>query len=88
MKSLAPPKETDQVPYIAFMAHVRRLFTRPGPHPGLIANVFAKGTLRQPAQPMSDHELAHAIREFQNMPLSDAALRKPGARLVNPKPER
>ena len=76
------------MPYIAFMTRVRRLFTRSSPHSGLIADPFAQCTLRRPAQPMSDHELARAIREFQNMPLSDAALRKPGARLVNPKPER
>jgi len=34
---------------------------------------------------MSDHELARAIREFQNMPLSDASLKKLGARFANPK---
>lgn len=75
------------MPHTAFLARVRGLFTAPSPHLDLIANAFAKGSLRQPAPPMSDHELARAIREFQNMPLSDASLKRLGAPSADPKPE-
>jgi hypothetical protein len=71
----------NQVPHIAFLARIRRLFTTPSsPHLDVIANALALGTLRQPAQPMSDHELARAIREFHNMPLERRGGRalKPG----------
>lgn len=76
------------MPYIGFLARIRRLFAAPNPHLDVIAEAFAKGTLKQPAQPMSDHDLARAIREFQNMPLSDAALKKLGARLRDGNAER
>jgi|tagenome__1003787_1003787.scaffolds.fasta_scaffold20531950_2 hypothetical protein len=77
-----------KLPYIAFLARIRRLFTAPSPHLGVIADAFAQGTLKQPAQPMSDQELARAIRDFQSMPLSTASLTKLAARFTEPKPER
>jgi hypothetical protein len=70
------------LPHIAFLARVRRLFTTPSPHLDLIADAVTNGTLKQPPQPMSDQELARAIRDFQSMPLSEAALKKLGARLA------
>jgi hypothetical protein len=76
------------LPYIAFLARIRRLFTAPSPHLDIIADAFAQGHLKQPAQPMSDQELARAIREFQNMPLSEVSLKKLGARFTDPKPEK
>jgi hypothetical protein len=76
------------VPHIAFLARIRRLFSPPSPHPHVITDAFARGRLKHPTQPMSDQELARAIRECRNMPLSDAALKKLGARFGDPKPER
>jgi hypothetical protein len=72
---------------IAFLARIRRLFTTPSPHLDVIADAFAQGSLKQPAQPMSDQELARAIREFRSMPASAAALTKLAARFAEP-PER
>jgi hypothetical protein len=77
----------DELAYIAFLARIRRLFTTPSPYLEVIADAFADGTLKQPAQPMSDQELARAIRDFQSMPMSDASLKKLGARFAQPKPE-
>jgi hypothetical protein len=65
---------------MAFLARIRRLFTAPSPHLDVSADALTHGALTQPAQPMSDQELARAIRDFQNMALSDAALKKLGAR--------
>lgn len=76
------------MPHIAFLARIRRLFTEPSPHLDVIADALAQGRLTQPARPMSDHELARAIREFQAMPPSDAALKKLGARFASSKGER
>lgn len=72
------------MPYIAFLARIRRLFSGTSPHLDMIADAFAQGGLKPPAQPMSDQELARAIREFQAMPLSDGALKKLGARFTQP----
>jgi hypothetical protein len=76
------------LPYIAFLARIRRLFAAPSPHLDVIADAFAQGRLKQPAHPMSDQELARAIRDFQNMPLSEASLKKLGARFSEPKPDK
>ena len=75
-----------KLPYIAFLARIRRLFTAPSPHLDVIADAFAQGTLKQPAQPMSDQQLARAIRDFQSMPLSEASLKQLAARLADKKP--
>jgi hypothetical protein len=72
------------VPNIAFLARIRRLFKAPSPHLDVIADAFVEGESTQPAQPMSDQELARAIREFQNMPLSEAELKKLGGRFAKP----
>jgi hypothetical protein len=76
------------LPYIAFLARIRRLFTAPSPYLDVIADAFANGQLKQPAQPMSDQELARAIREFQNVPLSESSLKKLGSCFKDPKPEK
>lgn len=75
------------MPYIGFLSRIRRLITAPSPHLDIIADAFADGRLKQPAQPMSDHELAQAIREFQGVPISESALRTFAVRLQDPKPE-
>jgi hypothetical protein len=70
------------MPYTAFLGRIRRLFTARSPHLDLIADAFARGRLKQPAQPMSDQELARAIREFQSMPLCETSLNRLGARFT------
>ena len=69
------------MPHIAFLYRIRRLFGGSGAHLDSIAAALTRGELRQPAQPMSDHELARAIREFQSAPPSEATLRKLAQRL-------
>jgi hypothetical protein len=76
----------DDVAHIAFLARIRRLFAAPSPHLGFIADPFTRGDLQHPAEPMSDQELARAIREFRNMPLSAASLNKLGCRFAARKP--
>lgn len=76
------------MPYIGFLSRIRRLITVPSPHFDIIADAFADGRLRQPAQPMSDHELARAIRDFQSVPISERALKTLATQLLDPKPER
>lgn len=80
--------EIDDVAHIAFLARIRRLFAAPSPHLEFIADAFAQGQLQHPPEPMSDQELARAIREFQSMPLSAASLNKLGSRFAARKPER
>ena len=77
----------NEVPYIGFLARIRRLFTAPSPHLDIIADAFAEGTLKGPAQPMSDHELARAIRDFQALPPSAASLAGLAARFKERRPE-
>ncbi|GLR92858.1 MULTISPECIES: hypothetical protein [Bradyrhizobium] len=39
-----------------------------------ISDALLKGTLQEPAHPMSDQELARAIREFRSVPVSDRTI--------------
>ncbi|WP_247461675.1 hypothetical protein [Bradyrhizobium sp. 62] len=55
-----------------------------GEHLDSISHAFLQGRLKEPAQPMSDQELARAIREFQAVPVSDWALAKLSQRLLDP----
>ncbi|UPJ55730.1 hypothetical protein [Bradyrhizobium sp. 192] len=62
---------------------IRDLFASdPGAHLGCISDAFEKGTLTEPARPMSDQELARAIREFRSAPVSDWSLAKLSRRFV------
>ncbi len=72
------------MPHIAFLYRLRRLFGGDGPHVESIAAALTEGRLRQPAHPMSDQELARAIREFQSLPPSEATLKKFAQRLGDP----
>lgn len=74
--------------HITFLARIRRLFGTPSPHLEFIADALTRGKLQHPAEPMSDQELARAIREFRNMPLSAASLNKLGTRFAARKPKR
>lgn len=62
------------MPYREFLERIRRLFEGPSEHLDLIAESLAKGRLKQPIKPMSDQELAIAIREFRKMPASPSAI--------------
>jgi hypothetical protein len=65
------------VPHRPFLSRVQRLFASiADPHLTTIENGFRSGRLKPPVQPMSDQELARAIREFQGAPVSDWTLRK------------
>ncbi|MGX7742608.1 hypothetical protein DNX69_12015 [Rhodopseudomonas palustris] len=70
------------MPYRAFLARIRQFFDGPDEHLDLIASGLAGGELRQPATPMTDQELAEAIREFQKAPPSEDSLKKLGAKLT------
>ena len=74
------------MPYSAFLARIRRLIRAPNPHLNVIADPSAQGDTKQPAQPMSDQELASAIREFYSIQATSPTQR--AARLTEPKLER
>ena len=62
---------------------IRDLFaSNPSAHLDCISDAFEKGTLKEPARPMSDQELARAIREFRSAPLSDGSLARLSRRVV------
>jgi len=67
------------LPYREFLARIRRMFDGANEHYNWIADGFADGSLRKPAEPMTDQELAEAIREFQKDPPSVSTLRKLGS---------
>jgi hypothetical protein len=64
------------MPYCQLLARIQKLFRAgPDPHFKSIEGGFKSERLKQPAQPMTDLELARAIREFQAKPVSDWTLR-------------
>lgn len=69
------------MPYRGFLARIRRLFAESDEHLRWIAEAFAEGRLKQPVSPMSDSELARAIREFRAVPPSFETLSKLGSDL-------
>ena len=59
------------------LQRIRNLFTSDTSEPfDCIKDAFFKGTMREPVGPMSDQELARAIREFRSAPVSDWSLAK------------
>lgn len=70
------------LPYRHFLDRIRRLFDGPSAHFDLIAASLAEGRLKQPVRPMSDQELAQAIREFQGLPPSSTAIETLGSHLA------
>ena len=69
------------MPYRALLARIQQLFGADlAAHLDSIEDGFRNGRLKLPVQPMSDQELARAIREFQAEPVSDQTLRKLGDR--------
>ncbi|WP_407112587.1 hypothetical protein [Bradyrhizobium sp. LMG 9283] len=53
-----------------------------GEHLDRISDALLNGTLKEPAHPMSDQELARAIREFRSVPVSDWTLARLSRRLL------
>ncbi len=51
-------------------------------HLDSISAALLGGTLQEPAHPMTDQELARAIREFRTKPVSDRTLAKLSRRFV------
>jgi hypothetical protein len=67
------------------LKRIRHLFaSESGEHLDSISAAFQRGALNEPARPMSDQELARAIREFQAVPVSDWTLAKLSQRLLDP----
>jgi hypothetical protein len=68
--------------YQAFLSRIKRVFdTRRDEHLDRISDAFLKGTLVPPVRPMSDQELARAIKEFQARPVSEMTIRLLAKRL-------
>lgn len=68
--------------YEAFLSRIKRVFeTRRDEHLDRISDAFSKGTLAPPVRPMSDQELARAIREFRARPVSEMTIRLLAKRL-------
>jgi hypothetical protein len=62
---------------------IRSLFTPDtSEHLDSISDALRAGTLKEPVRPMSDQELARAIREFPSAPVSDWSLAKLSRRFV------
>lgn len=67
----------------AIMEHIRHLFRADrSKHLDSISEAFLNGTLQEPARPMSDQELARAIREFRTGPMREETLAKHSRRFL------
>lgn len=65
------------MPYRPFLSRIQRLFgAAADDHFERVAEALETGRIGLPARPMSDRELARAIREFKATPVSDQTLRK------------
>ncbi|MHB0767362.1 hypothetical protein [Bradyrhizobium sp. 5.13L] len=70
-------------PTTTILERIRGLFASDtGGHLDSISDALLKATLKQPARPMSDQELARAIREFRAAPVSDWSIAKLSRRFV------
>ncbi|WP_448032608.1 hypothetical protein [Bradyrhizobium liaoningense] len=64
------------------LERIRGLFASDtGGHLDSISDALLEGTLQEPARPMSDQELARAIREFRSVPVSDRTIARLSRRL-------
>ena len=65
------------------LERIRSLFrSDTSEHLDSISDALVAGTLKEPVRPMSDQELAPAIREFRSAPVSDGSLAKLSRRFV------
>ena len=68
---------------MTIIERIRGLFASDaGGHLDSINDALLAGTLKEPLRPMSDQELARAIREFRSAPVSDWTLAKLSRRFV------
>jgi hypothetical protein len=71
----------NRVPYRALLARIQQMFASdPDDHLKSIERGFRTGKLKPPQQPMSDQELARAIREFRAAPVSEWTMHKLSSR--------
>lgn len=69
--------------HVTILKRIRGLFAPDASeHFDSIRDAFERATQREPVQPMSDHELARAIREFRSAPACDRSLAKLSRRRV------
>jgi hypothetical protein len=72
------------MPYTELLGRIRQLFKSDADTDlDHIARAFRSGAPLPPAQPMSDQELARAIREFQASEISDWTRQKLAKRLLD-----
>lgn len=72
------------MPYTQFIGRIRQLFRSDADaHLDDIKRSLRTGRLKAPAQPMSDQELARAIKEFQQSEISDWTRQKLAKRLAD-----
>lgn len=68
---------------MTILERIRSLFAPDtGEHLDSISDALRAGTVKEPIRPMSDQELARAIREFRSAPVSDWTLAKLSRRFV------
>jgi hypothetical protein len=78
-----PPERVHVMSPTTILERVRRLFASdPSEHLDSIHDAFLNGSLKEPFRPMSDQELARAIREFRSAPVSDGTIAKLAQRLA------
>ena len=69
--------------HTTILERIRRQFaSEPSEHLDCISDALLNGTLREPVHPMSDQELARAIREFRARPVSDRTIARLSPRSV------
>lgn len=65
------------------LKRIRHLFASgPSQHLDSISDAFLNGALKEPVHPMSDQELARAIREFRSAPVSEWTIAKLSQRFI------
>jgi hypothetical protein len=62
------------MPHRQFLSRIKQMLRLPGARFEGIRGRLKVGRLKGPALPMTDQELARAIREFQATPVSDRTL--------------
>ena len=66
------------------LERIRSLFrSDTSEHLDSISDALVAGTLKEPVRPMSDQELAHAIREFRSTEVSDWTIAKLSRRFID-----
>ncbi len=70
--------------YMPLLVRVRQLFkSARDEHLDCVVDALSTGVLHAPARPMSDQELARAIRDFRAAPVSDWSMQRMKKRLLD-----